>query len=361
MKNYDSKNSKVRWEYQNWLQDAEGLSESTILAKLRAIKLYEDLFPGEDFANFNSGKAKKFKERVANKTENGVSISPLTYKKYLINLKMFFEWLSMEPGYISKIDRNSLNYLKPSRKILATATGKRIIKYPSIEDVIKLINSVEGDTEVSNRNRAIIAFAFLTGMRVMAIVSLPLKCVDLDEMVVSQDPRQGVQTKFSKTIYSMIFNFDAGLLKCVVDWINYLKDKGFKPEDPVFPKSKQEMKGNNRLFETPINVVPEYWISTSSIRGIFKQYSIKANVKYYTPQSYRHSAMNYAFKYAQNGADYKAISQNFGHENIATTFSIYGQLDPADLIDRLKEITSKKSIQGKEITKEQVIEYIKKL
>ena len=341
-------NSVVIWKYQRWLEQADGLSESTIRAKLRAIRLYEFLFEGDDFANYNSEKAIEYKDHLTNKLKSEIPMSSATFKKYLINLKMFLEWLSREKGYRSKINNNSLSYLKPSRKILAIASGPKIIDYPSLEHIIKLVNSIEGDDEISRRNRALISFTLLTGMRADSIVSLSIDCIDIEKLNVIQDPKKGVKTKFSKTIYSKIFNFDDGLLKHFSDWIKHLNDKGYGANDPVFPRSKQSRSGNNITYQAAENVIPKFWKTTASMREIFKKYAERANLKYFTPHTFRHSANKYALDYAQNAAEIKAVSQNFGHEKILTTISVYGQYSPDDLFNKLDEmIRNKKSNRDK--------------
>lgn len=66
-----------------------------------------------------------------------------------------------------------------------------------------VIAAMPVETVIDRRNRALIAFAILTGMRDRAIVSLSLRHVDLSKSppLVRQEPDQ-VDTKFSKSIIS---------------------------------------------------------------------------------------------------------------------------------------------------------------
>jgi integrase/recombinase XerD len=52
-------------------------------------------------------------------------------------------------------------------------------------------------TDIERRNRALIAFTWLTGVRDGALASLRVKHVNLDQACVYQDPRE-VRTKNSK-------------------------------------------------------------------------------------------------------------------------------------------------------------------
>ena len=55
------------------------------------------------------------------------------------------------------------------------------------------------DGEVDRRNRALIAFILMTGMRDTAVASLRMKHIDIARALVTQDPRE-VRTKFRKLI-----------------------------------------------------------------------------------------------------------------------------------------------------------------
>lgn len=81
-------------------------------------------------------------------------------------------------------------------------------------------------------------------------------------------------------------------------------------------------------------------------------------MEHYPPHTYRHLAIRLAFKKAKNPEETKAISQNFGHEHIATTFSIYGNYQKEDLIKKLTDIDTRKA--GNPISSKK-LEKIKKI
>ena len=58
-------------------------------------------------------------------------------------------------------------------------------------------------SEIERRDRALIAFTILTGVRDGAMASLKLKHVDIEEGQVDQDARD-VNTKFSKTFVTIL-------------------------------------------------------------------------------------------------------------------------------------------------------------
>lgn len=74
-------------------------------------------------------------------------------------------------------------------------------------------------------------------------------------------------------------------------------------------------------------VEPVFWKSTNPIRQILKDRSERANLPYYHPHSFRHAAIVLSLRRCRNAEEIKAVSQNFGHENIGTTLLTYGKLD----------------------------------
>jgi integrase len=61
---------------------------------------------------------------------------------------------------------------------------------PTLEQVRHVLRSMPAATAIERRDRAIIAFAILTGARDGAIASMKLKHVDLDQQLVEHDVRR---------------------------------------------------------------------------------------------------------------------------------------------------------------------------
>jgi len=168
----------------------------------------------------------------------------------------------------------------------------------------------------------------------------------------------GVETKFSKSIKSVLFNFNSTLVSYVIEWTEYLKAKGFGSQDPLFPRSKMRQENNGLSFEESSDVEPIYWQGTGSIREILKKRCQEADLPYFSPHTFRHLAVELAIKNCRTGEQIKAVSQNFGHEYIATTLSSYGNYDQKRLI----EIIGKMDFSGKPSMPEaQKLEYIKSI
>ena len=200
------------------------------------------------------------------------------------------------------------------------------------------MDSIVIRNEIDLRDRAMISFTLLTGMRDKAIASLPLGCFDDETLVINQNPRQGVETKFAKLITTMLFRFDEKMFGFIIEWSQHLKAKGFGSQDPLFPRAKLDQGNGNLSFQSATEVEANFWHGTGRIREIFKQRSQQAGLPYYPPHTFRHLAINLAVRACKNGEEIKAVSQNFGHEFVATTFGTYGNYVPSQLKEIIKEM-----------------------
>lgn len=333
------KNELIKRKYFRFLKEAEGLSESTVDIFNSAICRYEEFTNSDDFVKkFNPDRMIAYKDWLRNRKTKGKVISNVTYHANLRNLRKFFTWLCTQTGYKSKIQTDAIGYLKVKHSEEAMATQNRPREYPEYENVLKVIESINPITEIDKRDRALITFALLTGIRDTAIATLPLKCIDIYAQKIYQDPKLGVKTKFTKYIETTIFRFDEKLIELLKEWIEFLKAKGFDGTDPVFPRSKVNRDEINISFNESVEVEPVFWINAGSIRKIFKKRFEAAGLKYFPPHTFRHLTKALAFKGCKNGEELHAVSQNFGHENLGVTFGSYGNFPSKKLNEVIRNI-----------------------
>jgi site-specific recombinase XerD len=331
------KNELLKRDYEKYLKNAEGLSESTVRIVRRTLVKYDEFSKQADYGKFDIDKAVRFKEWL--KVKNTPTTS---YASYCKQMQKFLKWLAMQKGYKQKITIDIINYLKISNKEEALVNSGKPRRIPDLEYVRKLANSIIGQTEVSLRDRALVAFTCLTGMRDNAIASLPLKAFDRNMLVIYQNPYYGVKTKFTKTITSKIFNFDDNLLAYLLEWHKKLKEKGFNENEPLFPRSKSKITEGNLSYEPSQEVEGIFWQSGAAVRNVFKHRAEKAGLEYYPPHTYRHLAIRLALAKATNGEEFKAVSQNFEHKDVSTTLSVYGNYQQEELINKLSMIDCRK-------------------
>jgi integrase len=68
------------------------------------------------------------------------------------------------------------------------------------------------------------------------------------------------------------------------------------------------------------------WSSAGPIRDIFKRAFAAAGLPYFNPHSFRKTLALLGGQICKSAEEYKAWSQNLGHENVLTTFSSYGDV-----------------------------------
>jgi integrase len=179
-------------------------------------------------------------------------------------------------------------------------------------------------TEIERRNRALVAFTLLTGARDRAIASLKLKHVDLVTGCVNQDARE-VETKFSKTFNTYFFPVGEEISAIVSEWVFYLRhEKLWGNDDPLFPATSICL-GADRQFEAA-GLARKHWSNASPIRAIFRDAFVRAGLPYFNPHSFRNTLVQLGQEICRTPEQFKAWSQNIGHEKVLTTFLSYGEV-----------------------------------
>ena len=221
---HNPNNERLKRRYFVYLKEAKRHSEATIDAVARALSQFEADTKCRDFKAFHVQQAVVFKKRLAEQrsSRSGRPLSKATQHATLMHLKRFFQWLAGQPGFKSRLCCSDTEYFNLSDKDTRVATTRRGQRAPTIEQVKHVISRMPNETEIERRNRALLAFALLTGARDSAIASMKLKHVDLDARCVYQDARE-VKTKFSKTFITYFFPVGNEIRQMVNDWVLYLR------------------------------------------------------------------------------------------------------------------------------------------
>ena len=322
------KNEMVKREYFGFVKHTKGFSEKTIKSYNDAICLWQEFTKDKDFASFSKGDAIAFKSWLKNKKKhNAYGEVSLSYcYDMLRHLRTFFEWLAQQPGY-KKVNLTEVNYLRLSKEENSKVLSQKKKRIPKLEDVKKVIESIDVQTEIDQRDRALISLFLVAGIRVNAARTLPVKSFALNELILYQLPAYGVETKFSKDIVTTLvpINYQEPI-QYFIDWYKYLQDeKGFVGGDPLFPATEVlNAEGDEIGFYSTEKVGKDFWKSTGSIRKISEKRCAKADVEYFHPHSLRHLLVSEISQIPLTEEEKKALSQNFGHENVGTTFGSYG-------------------------------------
>jgi len=333
----NSSNERIKKQYLEYLKEAKKLSELTIDNIRKSILRWEEYTNYKDFSitkQLAIGFKKRLSETKAKRSGDSLSLS--TMNSTINNLKDFFKWLGYQKGYKKSINILHVDYLSLSENETRAAKATGFKPYPTLEQIRKVIFSMPSNTDIEKRNQALLAFTILTGMRDGAIASLKLKHIDLEHGLVKQDPRE-VKTKFRKRIDTFFFPVGDDIKQIVIDWIRYLKEeKLYGNDDPVFPRTKLELDEQNSFSSGGLE--PIHWTSASPIMKVFKEAFIKAELDYYSPHTFRKTIVNLGEKLCKNPEEFKAWSQNLGHESPLTTFVSYGYVDVHRQGDIIKNI-----------------------
>ena len=139
-------------------------------------------------------------------------------------------------------------YFNSPDNLSRVATARRYKACPTLKQVRAMIEALPAATETQQRDRALIAFALVSGARDRAIVSFKLKHIDIENELIEQDARD-VRTKRAKTFTTWFFPVGEDIRQVFVDWVAFLREqKGFGAEDPLFPKSKVAPGGDDLEF-----------------------------------------------------------------------------------------------------------------
>jgi integrase len=329
MAKHNPANTRIKREYFAYLKEAQRRDESSVDAVAKALARFEDVNRHKDFKTFNSAQAIAFKRNLDTQlaVQTGKPLSRATVNSTLSALRAFFFWLAGQPGYKSRLSYTDADYFNLAEKDVRIAKAARYKAFPSLEQVHHVIATMPSGTSIEMRDRALISFALLTGARDGALASFRLKDVDLVHGRVDQDARH-VKTKASKTFATSFFPVGGEALGILEDWCYYLRTTLlWGDNDPLFPPTEVGL-GKNGGFE-PIGLRRgECWRGAASIRKIFRNAFEAADLPYFNPHSFRDTLVQLGEQVCKTPEQFKAWSQNLGHERVMTTLTSYGTVAP---------------------------------
>lgn len=342
MRKHHPENERIKRRYAGYLKHAKQLSEDSVDQALAAIADFETISGYRDFKKHRIELAQKYKRDLVERTnpKTGRPLAKATISARLMALKAFFEWLAGQPGYRSKLTYSDAQYFRPSANDQRAARSVRPKRVPRLDDMRMVIGAMPSGTDVERRDRTLVAFTVLTGARDDAIASLSIKHVNLDQRMVFQDARE-VRTKNRKTISTWFFPVGDDIEQIVVDWIRYLvSEKGFRPDDPLFPPEDMTRDADGEFKGGSLRRT--HWASADPIRRVFKEAFESAGLPYTNPHCVRDMLVKIGQTSGLSIREFKAWSQNIGHENAMTTLTSYGtvpEYEQAEIMSALRDRT----------------------
>src|SRR3954454_401753 len=230
-------NEYIKRAYFQHLRGARGRSPDTIAMAAAAIHRFEQSSDFRSFKKFHREQAAAFSRTLLEQVRPGGDkpLSKATASQILNSVRNFVLWLAEQPGYRSRIRYSDADYFRLPEKDERAAKASNDRPVPTPEQIESVVQRSPTATVLDRRNRAMIAFTWLTGVRDGALVTLKLKHIDLVGQRVNQDPRE-VDTKNSKHIRTTFFQVGGRAREIVEKWILELRETHlWGNDDPLFP------------------------------------------------------------------------------------------------------------------------------
>lgn len=280
-------------EYLNYLR-VEKLSNNTIMAYKRDLDKFKSFVDanGLNIKDISNVELQKHLDEMAEGNNK-----PSTISRQAASLRSLYKYLAKN-GKISDDPTSGLKLPKIKKEAPQILTTKEIELFLSQPDE-KTLKGV--------RDKAMLEFAYATGMKVSEIIGLSIKDINLkDEYVICNEGYRRRVIPLGKISVSALRR--------------YLEEAR-----PFLINSDEE----STLF---VNLTGTQ-LTRQGFWKIIKQYKNQANIESdITPHVLRHS---FATHLLQNGADIHAIQNMMGHADISST-EIYLQFMPDDISSEYK-------------------------
>ena len=326
MAKYNPDNERIKRDYVIHMRLAQGKQEASIVTALAAIERFEKSTSYRSFKAFHIEQAKAFRGKILDQpgARGQDRLSAATMTSTLRNLRAFFTWLAERPGYRSRIRFSDAEYFNPTAAHARIAGARREARVPTIEQFEAVVAKMKSETLLESRDRAIVAFLILSGARDGSIPSFKLRHLDLDKRTIFHDART-VKTKGAKTFVSILFPVGDQFVTILADYVSKLRaDLLFGPDDPLFPAPEMGHEVDRGFCV--VGLSRRHWKNASPIRRIVRNAFEAAGLDYPNPHSVRKALARFGEQKVRNPEEWKAWSQNLGHESEMTTFRGYGQI-----------------------------------
>ena len=332
-------NEEIKQNYRFYLKHQRDfkLNNDSIKDKMSKIDKYDEFFNYADFMSFDTNKGVKYYDYLIERFEQN-QIEMTTVLSYLMTIKEFLYWYFINHKCKARKKLlESLVTLEPKDEHRRLAQRLEYVEYPTHEEFEQIISFPE-ETILDKRDKAILTFLYLSGARVGAVATATIKSFDEKRRIFFQDPLEGIKTKRSKHIISILLKFDKKYYECIRSWINFLKvECGFRGIDPLFPVVKDVVKKN-------------FMNGEGDYRKMIAKRCRDVSLPEYHPHAFRHAHIYKALSYVRNGWQFRALSQNVGHESMMTILEKYAKMRPDEYMRILREMINSDTV-NEEFTK----------
>ena len=279
----------------NFLENDKKLSKNTLESYKRDLKQFREYLE-EHGIHYNRVKEDDVQNYIQELQDKGKKASSIS--RCIASIRSFFQFIL----------KNKKIKVDPIANIQSPKIEKRTPNVLTAKEVELLLKQPDTVDLKGVRDKAMLEFAYATGMRVTEIISLNIDDVNLEEAYVIC--KNGNKQR--------IIPLGSMSLKALKEYIEEARDVLIKNED------------EKALF---VNINGGR-LTRQGFWKIIKYYKDQAHItKDITPHVLRHS---FATHLLQNGADLRAIQTMLGHSDISST-QVYMQFQDEGLRDIYKK------------------------
>ena len=273
----------------NFLAEDKKLSDNTLQSYKRDLKQFKKYLEDCEI-HYNRVKEEDIKDYIKEMHEEGKKASSIS--RSIASIRSFYQF----------VVKNKKMKVDPTLNIQSPKIEKRVPSVLTSKEVELLLNQPKDVDLKGIRDKAMLEFAYATGMRVTEIISLNIDDINLDEGFVTC--KTGNKQR--------VIPLGTMSLKALKEYVEEARD--------ILVKSENEQ----ALF---VNINGTR-LTRQGFWKIIKYYKEQAHItKDITPHVLRHS---FATHLLQNGADLKAIQTMLGHSDISST-QVYMQFQEEGL------------------------------
>lgn len=290
-------NKVILEKYKQYLVFEKSLSPNTLDAYVRDVQKLFDYLEDEGKSPLDTTLADL---EAFSASLNDIGIHPRSQARILSGIRSFYYYLVLD----DRIESN------PTELLESPKIGEKLPEVLSVEEIDKIIDSIDISSKEGIRNRAIIETLYSCGLRVSELCNLKLSDMFLKERFIRVEGK-GSKQRLVPISHSAINEIEL-----------YLEERSnieIKPgyEDYLFVSSLRKKKLSRIMV---FHIVKE----------LTEAAGIKKNI---SPHTFRHS---FATHLLENGANLRVIQTMLGHENIGTT-EIYTHIDANRLRNEIIE------------------------
>ena len=279
--------------FRTYLQLERGLSENTLMAYLQDLdRLFDFLTGQKDSKSIQQVDLDDLSAFITYIYKQG--LAAYSQARIISGIRAFFKYLVLE----RVIEKD------PSELLESPQLGRKLPEVLNIDDISKLIHSIDLSRPEGERNKTILETLYRCGLRVSELIDIRISDLHFREEMISvtgKGDKQrlvpiGSSARKQIDMYRMNVRVHISPKKNCDDILFLSRNGGKLSRQMVFLMIRKQ----------------------AELCGIRKKIS---------PHTFRHS---FATHLVQNGADLRAVQELLGHVSISTT-EIYTHLDSDDL------------------------------